>query len=50
MTKDEMLRILILLSQIDGIIIGKLGSHTLPDYISEELSDISELLSQRIKE
>jgi hypothetical protein len=49
MTKKEYLRILILLSQMEGYIAGKIGTHTLPDYMSEELSEICEILSNHIK-
>ena len=42
-----MIRILMLLSQIEGYIAG---NYILPDYMAEGLSDICELLSTKIKE
>lgn len=50
MTKDEMMRVLILLSQVEGFIHGKVGVHTLPDYMSEELTDIVNILAEKIKD
>ena len=50
MNKDEMMRILILLSQIEGFVHGKVGIHTLPDCISEELIDVVEMLADKIKD
>ena len=50
MTKDEMMRILILLSQVEGFVHGKVGVHTLPDYMSEELTDIVNILADKIKD
>lgn len=50
MTKQEMINMLILLSQMEGFIIGKVGVHTLPDYMAESLSDICELLAKKIKD
>lgn len=50
MNKEESLRILVLLSQIEGYIAGKIGSHSLPDCISEELLDVCEILYKNIKE
>lgn len=49
MNKQEMLRVLILLSQMEGYLLGKLGTNTMPDYISKELSDVCEILSEHIK-
>lgn len=48
MTKEEALRILLLLSQIEGYVAGKLGAHSLPDYMTEELSDVCELLASKV--
>lgn len=50
MNKEEMMRILILLSQIEGFVHGKVGIHTLPDYMSEELTDVVNLLAEKIKQ
>ena len=50
MNKDQMLRILVVLSQLEGYIIGRMTPHVLPDYLSKELSDVCELLASKIKE
>lgn len=50
MTKEEALRILVLLSQMEGFIIGKFGDHCLPDWIGNELSLVCELLSKKVSE
>jgi hypothetical protein len=50
MSKTELLRVLILLSQMEGFTIGKFGDHCLPDWISEELSLICQILAKNIKE
>lgn len=44
MSKEEMLRVLKLLSTIDGLTINV----TLPDHIVDELLEVSELLSNKI--
>lgn len=37
MNKAEMIRILMLLSQLEGYIAGKVSTHVLPAYMAEEL-------------
>lgn len=49
MNKEESLRVLILLSQMEGFTIGKFGDHCLPDWISEELVNVCELLEKNIR-
>jgi hypothetical protein len=48
MNKAEALKILVLLSQLEGYIAGKLSTHVLPDYIAEELAEVCELLAEKI--
>jgi hypothetical protein len=48
MTKEEAIRILMLLSQMEGFLIGKVGNHCLPDYMAEELVEICQLLSDKV--
>ena len=50
MTKDEMLKVLTLLSTIDGYIIGSRGAHQLPDYLSDEFYAIVEMLVKYVKD
>jgi hypothetical protein len=50
MDKQEALRILVLLSQMEGFTIGKFGDHCLPDWISEELANVCELLAKKVSE
>jgi len=49
MNKEEALRVLVLLSQMEGFTIGKFGDHCLPDWISEELANVCELLEKNIR-
>lgn len=49
MTNQEYIRILMLLSQLEGYIAGKNSSHSLPDYMSEELSEVCDMLAEHIK-
>ena len=50
MTKEEAIRILMLLSQMEGFLLGKVGNNCLPDWISEELSRVCELLAKKVSE
>ena len=49
MDKEESLRVLILLSQMEGFTIGKFGDHCLPDWIGNELSLVCKILEENIK-
>ena len=48
MTKEEAIRILMLLSQMEGFLHGKVGNHCLPDFMAEELSEVCELLAKKV--
>ena len=50
MNKEEALRVLVLLSQMEGFTIGKFGDHCLPDWISEELTEICKILAKKVSE
>ena len=50
MTKEEALRVLVLLSQMEGFLIGKVGNNTIPESITEELSEVCELLAKKVSE
>ena len=50
MTREEMINILKLLSTIEGFVIGKVGSFSLPDYVQEELDNTINLLAEKIKD
>jgi hypothetical protein len=50
MDKQEAIRILVLLSQMEGFLLGKVGDHCLPDWIAEELSDVCELLAKKVSD
>lgn len=49
MNKQELIRIIILLSQMECYVMDKVGSHSLPDYISEELFEVCDMLVKHIK-
>jgi hypothetical protein len=48
MTKQEYIRILVMLSQLEGYMLGKIGIH-IPEPMAEELAEISELLAKYIR-
>lgn len=50
MTREEILEVLMLLSTLDGYIIGSRGAHQLPDYLSEHFTEVVEKLSNKIKD
>lgn len=48
-SKQELLRILIVLSKLEGFVLGKLGTY-LPEDIALDVEEICELLATKIKE
>lgn len=50
MSKTELIRVLILLSQMEGFLLGKVGNNCLSDGMENEISDVCELLAKKIKE
>ena len=48
MTKEEAIKVLMLLSQLEGFTIGKFGDHCLPDNINKELINVCDMLAKNI--
>lgn len=50
MAKEEALRILILLSQMEGFLLGKLGNNTMPESMTDELIKVCHILAKKVSE
>lgn len=48
MSKEEMLQVLVLLSQMEGFIIGKVGAN-IPEKISKDLEEVCKMLDFNIR-
>ena len=49
MTKEEYIRILLLLSKMEAFLLTQNGSK-LPEFLSEEVSEVCELLAKKVSE
>ena len=50
MSKEEALRILVLLSQMEGFLIGKVGNNTMPESMTDELVKVCHILAKKVSE